>query len=80
MLYKTEYKLDYFNECSAKSGDRTKDVFIEATKLLYSDYLLYRNTRNGSFMSNSSSFRNKGETIPRSIAEKPHSEKKKGCC
>jgi len=29
-------------ECSAKADQNTKDVFIEATKILYADYLKYR--------------------------------------
>lgn len=44
LRYKEEYKLDYFTECSAKSGLNAKDVFVEATKILYNDYLKYKDS------------------------------------
>ena len=34
-----EYDFDLFMETSAKSGLNTKEVFIEAAKLLYKDYI-----------------------------------------
>lgn len=42
LQYKNDFKIDYFTECSAKSGINAQSVFIEATKILYSDYLKYR--------------------------------------
>ncbi len=42
MDFKNNHGLDYFLECSAKADQNTKDVFIEATKILYADYLKYR--------------------------------------
>lgn len=44
LKYKEDYKIDYFTECSAKSGINAKEVFIEATKVLYNDYLKYRDS------------------------------------
>jgi GTPase SAR1 family protein len=40
--YKTENKLNYFTETSAKTGFNAKEVFIEAAKVLYRDYTLYK--------------------------------------
>ena len=33
----------YFNETSAKTGLNAKEVFIQAAKVLYLDYLIYKN-------------------------------------
>lgn len=44
LKYKEDYKIDYFTECSAKTGLNAKEVFIEATKVLYNDYLKYRDS------------------------------------
>lgn len=40
--YKSDFCLDFHLECSAKSGFNAKDVFLEATKILYKDYLMYK--------------------------------------
>jgi hypothetical protein len=40
--YKEELKLDGFMEASAKTGFNAKNVFIEAAKTLYKDYLKYK--------------------------------------
>jgi small GTP-binding protein len=53
--YKTKNKLHLIFESSAKHGDNTKDIFKEAAKLLYKDYLQYEKTVN---ISSSSSTRN----------------------
>ncbi len=39
---KDEYDLDYFIETSAKTGMNAREIFIEAVKILYDNYLLYR--------------------------------------
>ena len=39
--YKNEKNLDVFMETSAKTGYNARNVLIEATKLLYKDYLKY---------------------------------------
>ena len=36
---KQEYDFDLFMEASAKSGFNTKEIFIEAAKLLYKEYV-----------------------------------------
>mmetsp|Transcript_22852 Transcript_22852/g.23800 ORF Transcript_22852/g.23800 Transcript_22852/m.23800 type:complete len:240 (+) Transcript_22852:13-732(+) len=84
--YKNDYKLDYFTECSAKSGMNARDVFVEASKILYTDYLKYRDSRSSSIVSNSSSFRQKtvGDNKSNSVLEPSKMQntptKKKGCC
>lgn len=40
--YKTDHAIDYFIETSAKTGFNAKNVFIEAAKALYRDYLKYK--------------------------------------
>ena len=39
--YAEQYKIDKFFEASAKTGFNAKNIFIEAAKLLYDDYMLY---------------------------------------
>jgi hypothetical protein len=40
--FKEDFKLDLFMETSAKTGFNAKNVFIEAAKTLYRDYLKYK--------------------------------------
>ena len=83
--YKEEYGLDYNMECSAKTGYNSKDVFLEATKLLYRDYIKYRSSRSNSFISDNSQslskFKEEKEstiTIKNKVnLQEPKSE---GCC
>jgi GTPase SAR1 family protein len=42
LKYKNDFGLDFHMECSALSGFNARDVFIEATKMLYKDYLNYK--------------------------------------
>lgn len=60
-----------------------QNVFVEATKILYEDYMKYRDSRTSSFMSNNSSFRQKSLTHTHSILNSNKLEeekKKKKCC
>lgn len=52
--YAKNFGLNYFIETSAKTGFNAKNVFIEAAKVLYDDYLKYKDrteslSSNGSF-------------------------------
>ena len=40
------YDLDYFQESSAKTGMNVEEIFVQAAKLLYKDYLDYHNNDN----------------------------------
>ena len=43
---KNKYKLDFFIETSAKRGDNAKNVFVEAAKILYKEYIVYKENSN----------------------------------
>lgn len=53
--YKLEHNLDGFFEASAKTGFNVQNIFIEAAKVLYIDYMKYKDridkSRNSSFHS-----------------------------
>lgn len=40
--FKTNFKLDFFEETSAKSGKNVKKLFIDVAKTLYQDYLEFK--------------------------------------
>ncbi len=42
-LYTKNNNIDLFMESSAKNGFNTQKLFIEASKILYKDYLMYKN-------------------------------------
>ena len=74
--YANEHNACYFNETSAKIGLNTKEVFIHAAKVLYIDYLKYKNK--GMNVGNRN-FNSRNITIP----IKNHNinnRKKGGCC
>ena len=50
--YKDEYKLNYFTECSAKTGMNAEEVFVQATRILYDDYQKYRSSVSKTFNNN----------------------------
>jgi GTPase SAR1 family protein len=54
--YKNDNNLDLYIETSAKNGYNAKNVFIEAAKILYKDYLKYKDraSRQSSICSTSS--------------------------
>ncbi len=51
--YKNDFGLNSYMECSAKTGVNTQNIFIEAAKSLYTDYMKYNKSRNNSFSSGS---------------------------
>ena len=40
--YKSDLELDLFKETSAKTGFNTEELFVQAAKLLYTDYSKYK--------------------------------------
>ena len=42
---KKEYNIHTFMETSAKNGDNIKKLFIEASKILYTNYYKYDNVK-----------------------------------
>ena len=59
--YKDDYELDYFIETSAKTGINAKEIFVQAAKTLYNDYVLYNKEKKNKD-SNNSKLTNKSET------------------
>ncbi len=53
LKFAKDYNLDFFMETSAKLGKNTEKIFSEAGKLLYSEYLKYKNLYNSSYHSKS---------------------------
>ena len=80
---KTEQNFDLFMETSAKTGFNAEKVFIEAAKVLYQDYLSYkeRSSRTSSMMSIPLSYSaTKNEvSLPKPIIKK-EDKKDGGCC
>ena len=80
---KTEQNFDLFMETSAKTGFNAEKVFIEAAKVLYQDYLSYkeRSSRTSSMLSIPLSYSgNKNEvSLPKPIIKKEN-KKEEGCC
>ena len=63
--------LEVFMETSAKTGLNTEELFVRAAKVLYQDYLLYKNQEH-----------HENIVIPKKIKinnENPR-DKKNGCC
>ena len=81
---KTEQNFDLFMETSAKTGFNAEKVFIEAAKVLYQDYLSYkeRSSRTSSMLSIPLSYSgNKNEvSLPKPIIIKKENKKEEGCC
>jgi len=40
--YKEDFELDYFIETSAKTGMNAQEIFVQAAKVLYRDYIEYK--------------------------------------
>jgi len=83
--FKENNQLDLFLETSARTGFNSKAVFVEAAKILYRDYLKYKD--NFSVSSRATSFRS--DLLSNHIRLKSQSDKtlvvdnqnnKKGCC
>ena len=70
--YKNEKNLDVFMETSAKTGYNARNVLIEATKVLYKDFLKYREIEEKNKV-------NKKEENQKLDKDKERKQKKK-CC
>ena len=44
MKYKDDFEFDLFMETSAKTGFNTQELFVEAAKLLYKEYIVLNKT------------------------------------
>ena len=64
----SEYNLDLFVESSARDGQNTEYIFVEAAKLLYNDYIKYK-------IGNPLICKNKNNKL-----KKQEKNKKKKCC
>ena len=74
--YADENNFDYFNETSAKSGFNSKEVFIQAAKILYLEHMKYKNRGNIS----GKRIINNNNNIPAKINRDNSSKRKKGGC
>ena len=73
---KEEEGFDFFIETSAKTGFNAENLFIEAVKELYIDYMSYNDV--SSRISNAMTSQNL--PVPRKTLPPPKQEAKKGCC
>ena len=71
--YKNDQKLDLFMESSAKTGYNARNVLVEAAKILYKDYVKYRDAEENEKNQNNNGNQKIGKQ------EDGKSEKKK-CC
>ena len=84
--FKKENNLHLFLETSAKTGFNSKNVFIEAAKVLYKDYLLYKDTISRRSSIDSNITKNNNIKLPKSLSENEENiiendkKKKKKCC
>jgi len=76
--YKSDMSLNYFTECSAKSGFNSQEVFIEAAKELYKDFRLYNKNRTESY--NSQSSKSKSIKVGNVKIREEVINKKSSCC
>ena len=72
--YANENDFDYVNETSAKTGFNTREVFIQAAKVLYLEHLKYKNKAN---LSSTKYNLNTNAKIDKGNVPK---RKKDGCC
>ena len=68
LQFKKDFDLDLFMETSAKTGFNAQEIFIQAAKVLYDNYNLYKQNQ-----------KKPGEKVQLKTEEK-NKEKKGGCC
>ena len=74
---KNKHNLNYFIETSAKTGDNAENVLIEAAKLLYKDYIVYKKKKNKENEENEENVLNDSQKLGN---DKKVLKKKKKCC
>lgn len=81
LKYKVDAGLDYFAETSARTGFNAQKIFVEAAKLLYIDYLKYKDKVDKSRISSiaSGSVVKAGAYNQNSINLEKKTEEKEGC-
>ena len=67
MKFKEDFELDLFMETSAKTGFNTQELFVQAAKVLYDDYMKYKQ-------------KNKKPSERVKLEPKEKEEAKGGCC
>ena len=67
MKFKEDFELDLFMETSAKTGFNTQELFVQAAKVLYDDYMKYKQ-------------KNKKPNERVKLEPKIKEEVKRGCC
>ena len=72
---KNKYKLDYFIETSAKTGNNAKNVLIEAAKILYKEYILIKDKE----VTNIKEEKNESKILDKDKTNNSKKKKKK-CC
>ena len=78
---KNDYNLDLFVECSARDGRNTEYIFVQAAKLLYTDYIKYKigNPLIGKKSGNNSGGGNNNGKTKLKKENENNKEKKKNC-
>ena len=77
--YKDDVGFNFFMECSAKNGINSQDIFVEAAKILYDDFVKY-NTRVTESKALSSNHNSNIIHIGNILEDKQIKEEKKLCC
>ena len=66
--------MDFFIETSAKTGMNAQEIFIQAAKVLYQDYSLYRNEKKNKEEKEKDIINNE------KLKDKTEEKKNKKCC
>ena len=69
LQFQKDFELDLFMETSAKTGFNTQELFVQAAKVLYEDYMLYKRKQ-----------RRPSEKVKLEKDNNNNKEKKSGCC
>ena len=81
--YAEQYKLNKFVETSAKTGFNAKNIFIEAAKILYEDYILYHKDNDDSDNNSETSGKKtdgNDKSVDISTGKSDNNGEKRKCC